>query len=132
MIGSALLSLPLGAVLGYGVLELRRTRLVGAGIVALAAGGLVLVWAPEAATLLDEVVGLPGGATSAMLLVWAALSCLVWLNLHLKVRQQHQLLTTVIRRHALTAPVQSREGGRDAETSDQPAAMEPVSGGAAR
>ena len=130
MIGSTLLSLPLGAVLGYGVLELRRTRLVGLGIVALAGAGLVLVWVPEAATALDQVVGLPGGAASALVLVWTAVSCLVWLNLHLKVRQQHELMTTVIRRHALTAPMQGRDATRDAD--DQSVAMEPVSGRAAR
>jgi Zn-dependent protease with chaperone function len=100
MIGAALLTLPLAALVGYGLLEARRARLVGLSIAALALATLLLAWVPGLAAGAAATLTL-GTASDLVLLSWIGLTSLVLLNLHLKLRRQMHVVTALARQIAL-------------------------------
>ena len=81
---------------------------------------LYFVWFPAHSTWLAELVGI-GRGVDLILYTWVCISLLVLLNLHLKLRTQMELITTLARKAAIagtipiadspTSPAHSRASG---------------------
>jgi hypothetical protein len=106
MIAQALLSLLLGGVLVYAWVESRRSPVVASLSLAAALAGLYFVWFPSHSTMVAEFVGV-GRGVDLILYLWVCISLIVLLNLHLKLRTQHELITALAR-HIALANVRSR------------------------
>ena len=65
-----------------------------------AAAGIYFVWEPEHSTQLAELVGI-GRGVDLILYIWVCISMIVLLNLHLKLRTQTELITTLARKIAI-------------------------------
>ena len=100
MIAQIVLSLLLGIVLLYAWAQYRRSPIVTVLSCAVSLIGFYFVWFPSHATRVAELVGIGRGA-DLILYVWACISLVVLLNLHLKLRTQHELLTQLARSIAL-------------------------------
>jgi hypothetical protein len=100
MIAQVVLSLLLGVVLLYAWAQYRRSPIVTVLSCAVSLIGFYFVWFPSHATRVAELVGIGRGA-DLVLYVWACISLVVLLNLHLKLRTQHELLTQLARSIAL-------------------------------
>jgi hypothetical protein len=100
MIAQFVLSTLLLGILLYAWTEYRRAPAVGlAGMVA-AGGGLYFVWRPSDATALAEFAGI-GRGVDLIIYVWVAISLVIALNLHLKLRSQMELITELAREIAI-------------------------------
>lgn len=100
MIASALLSFLLCSVLVYAWIEYRRSPVVALLSLVASLAGLYFVWAPSHSTLVAEFVGVGRGA-DLVLYLWVCISLIVLLNLHLKLRTQHELITKLARTIAM-------------------------------
>jgi hypothetical protein len=100
MIAQVVLSLLLGIVLLYAWAQYRRSPIVTVLSCAVSLIGFYFVWLPSHATRVAELVGIGRGA-DLVLYVWACISLVILLNLHLKLRTQHELLTQLARSIAL-------------------------------
>ena len=100
MIAQALLSLLLASVLVYAFVEYRRSPVVALLSCAAALAGLYFVWVPSHTTRVAEFVGV-GRGVDLILYVWVCISLIVLLNMHLKLRTQHELITQLARTIAL-------------------------------
>jgi small membrane protein len=111
MIAQLILSVLLAAILLYAWTEYRRSPVVALLAVAVAAAGLYFVWLPSHSTRLAELVGI-GRGVDLILYIWVCISLIVLLNLHLKLRTQTELITTLARKIALAdARAPSLEAG---------------------
>jgi small membrane protein len=102
MIAQLILSTLLAAILLYAWTEYRRSPAVAILTLLVATAGLYFVWVPEHSTRLAELVGI-GRGVDLMLYIWVCLSLIVLLNLHLKLRTQMELITTLAREIAIAA-----------------------------
>ena len=120
MIAQAVLSLLLCSVLVYSWAQHRRSPIVAlmSGMTALA--GLYFVWFPAHSTRVAELVGIGRGA-DLVLYMWVCISLIILLNLHLKLRTQHELITALARTIAL-ANAGSQAEGRRLDTGPMPLA----------
>ena len=113
MIAQFVLSSLLAAVLLYAWTEYRRTPLVALLTVFVATAGIYFVWVPEHSTQLAELVGI-GRGVDLILYIWVCISLIVLLNLHLKLRTQMELITTLARKAAIAdAPAHPADGRTD-------------------
>jgi small membrane protein len=113
MIAQAVLSLLLCSVLVYSWAEQRRSPIVAAMSGTAALAGLYFVWFPAHSTRVAELVGIGRGA-DLILYMWVCISLIILLNLHLKLRTQHELITALARTIALAnAGSQSEESRID-------------------
>ena len=110
MTAQLIFSMLLVAVFLYAWTEYRRSPIVAWLSVTIAAAGLYFVWFPAHSTRLAELVGIGRGA-DLILYTWAALSLLVLLNLHLKLRTQLELITILARTIALANARSSDSAG---------------------
>ena len=113
MIAQVLLSLLLCGVLVYAWVEARRSPIVAILSLVAALAGLYFVWFPTHSTRVAEFVGV-GRGVDLILYVWVCISLIVLLNLHLKLRTQHELITALAR-HLALASVKTRD---DASITD--------------
>jgi hypothetical protein len=100
MIAQIILTVLLGGILFYAWNEYRRSPAIGLTAVVVASGGLYFVWLPAHATALAELAGV-GRGVDLIIYVWVVISLLVALNIHLKLRAQMELITTLAREVAL-------------------------------
>jgi hypothetical protein len=107
MIAQLILSTLLGAILLYAWTEYRRSPAVAVLAVLVATAGIYLVWVPEHSTQLAELVGI-GRGVDLVLYIWVCISLIVLLNLHLKLRTQMELITTMARKIAITEAESSK------------------------
>ena len=110
MIAQVVLSLLLGIVLLYAWVQYRRSPIVTILSCAVSLIGFYFVWIPSHATRVAELVGIGRGA-DLILYVWACISLVVLLNLHLKLRTQHELLTQLARSIALANATLPEDAG---------------------
>jgi len=96
MMAQLLLSILLFGVLVYAWTEYRRTPVVASLSSIVAASGFYFIWFPDASTRLAEFVGI-GRGVDLILYSWVCISLLVILNLHLKLRNQLELITALAR-----------------------------------
>lgn len=106
MIAQFILSVLLAGILLYAWTEYRRSPIVALLSLLAATAGLYFVWVPEHSSRLAELVGI-GRGVDLILYVWVCISLIMLLNLHLKLRTQMDLITTLARKVAL-AEAQSR------------------------
>jgi hypothetical protein len=100
MIAQVLLTVLLFSVLVYAWVEYRRSPLIAALSAGAALAGLYFVWVPSHSTGVAEFVGVGRGA-DLILYLWVCISLIVLLNLHLKLRTQHELITKLARTIAI-------------------------------
>src|SRR5207247_7373690 len=100
MIAQLILSTLLAAILLYAWTEYRRSPAVAILTVLVATAGIYFVWVPEHSTQLAELVGI-GRGVDLILYIWVCISLIVLLNLHLKLRTQMELITTLARKAAI-------------------------------
>jgi small membrane protein len=108
MIAQVVLSLLLGTVLVYAWAEYKRSPIVAGLSFVVSLLGFYFVWIPSHATGVAELFGIGRGA-DLVLYLWVCISLIVLLNLHLKLRTQHELLTTLARSIALANATVSAE-----------------------
>jgi small membrane protein len=101
MIARLILTALLLTVLVYAAIQYRRSQLIGALAVFAALAGLYFVWVPRHATVLAEWAGV-GRGVDLILYTWVAISLIMLLNLHLKIRTQTELITGLARSVALS------------------------------
>ena len=87
----------------YAWIEYRRSPVAAVLSLVVALAGLYFVWVPSHSTWLAEVVGIGRGG-DLILYTWVAISLIVILNLHLKLRTQLELITVLARTIALANP----------------------------
>jgi hypothetical protein len=100
MIAQFILSILLAGILLYAWTEYRRSPVVALLTLFVAGAGLYFVWVPDHSTQLAELVGI-GRGVDLILYTWVCISLIVLLNLHLKLRTQMELITTLARKVAL-------------------------------
>jgi small membrane protein len=100
MIAQIVLSALLAGILLYAWTEYRRSPAVALLTVFVASAGIYFVWVPEHSTQLAELVGI-GRGVDLILYIWVCISLIVLLNLHLKLRTQMELITTLARKIAI-------------------------------
>jgi len=116
MIAQVVLSLLLGTVLVYAWAEYKRSPIVAGLSFAVSLLGFYFVWIPSHATRVAELFGIGRGA-DLVLYLWVCISLIVLLNLHLKLRTQHELLTALARSIALANANLSAESARESGRS---------------
>jgi small membrane protein len=100
MIAQFVLTALLCTILLYAWTEYRRSPVVGLTALLAACGGLYFVWLPAHATALAEFAGV-GRGVDLIIYTWVVISLLLLLNLHLKLRAQMELITTLAREIAI-------------------------------
>jgi hypothetical protein len=115
MIAQAILSLLLLGVILYAWTEYRRSPAVAFLSFVAAATGIYLVWFPDQSTRLAELTGI-GRGVDLIIYTWVAISLIVLLNLHLKLRAQLELITVLARKIALA----NAEHGVPADVNGDP------------
>lgn len=100
MIGPLVLTLPMLAMLLYGVLEVKRSRPVGIAISMLTLIGIAFIWFPGLASSVADALQL-GSGRDLVVYAWVGLITLILLNLHLRIRRQMQLVTMLTRQIAM-------------------------------
>lgn len=128
MIAQAILSLLLCGVLVYSWAEYRRSPAVAMLSFIAGLAGLYFVWMPSHSTHVAEFIGIGRGADLIMYL-WVCISLIVLLNLHLKLRSQHEVITAVARAIALTnaySATEARSRSIELETAIRTRASKPA------
>jgi hypothetical protein len=100
MIAQIGLTCLLSAVMVYAWTEYRKAPAVGSVGLFAAACGLYFVWLPSHASWLASLVGI-GRGVDLILYVWVVISLIVFLNLHLKLRSQTEIITALAREIAI-------------------------------
>lgn len=100
MIAQLFLSFLLLLALLYAWSSFRRAPQIGLLVAVAALAGLYFVWLPDHATWLAARVGI-GRGVDLILYVWVVVSLLAILNLHLLIRAQLEMITTLARKLAL-------------------------------
>ena len=100
MIAQFVLSVLLLGIVVYSWTEYRRAPAIGLLSMLTALTGLYFVWVPAHATWLAELVGI-GRGVDLILYLWVVISLIVLLNLHLKLRNQMEVITVLARELAL-------------------------------
>jgi small membrane protein len=80
--------------------QLPQIPLVGSVVICAALFGGYILWVPDHANYLANLVGIGRGA-DLLLYVWVLISCAILLLLYLNLREQAQLITALARRMAL-------------------------------
>jgi small membrane protein len=111
MIAQAILSFLLCSVLLYSWAEYRRSPAVALLSFIAGLAGLYFVWMPSHSTHVAEFIGIGRGVDLIMYL-WVCISLIVLLNLHLKLRSQHEVSTALARAIALANACRATEGAR--------------------
>jgi hypothetical protein len=109
MIAQLVLTALLGAILLYAWAEYRRSPVVALIATLAACAGLYFVWLPSHATALAELAGV-GRGVDLIIYTWVVISLLLLLDVHLKLRAQMELITTLAREIALA---KARTGNTD-------------------
>lgn len=91
-------------ITAYAVMQRARSPIVALGVLAASLSGIIFTAAPELANYAAWAVGISRGA-DLILYCFVLISLAAILNLHLRLRLQHEMLTEVVRRLAiLSAP----------------------------
>lgn len=116
MIAQVIFSLLLCSVLVYSWAEYRRSPAVAMLSFIASLAGLYFVWMPLHSTHVAEFIGIGRGADLIMYL-WVCISLIVLLNLHLKLRSQHEVITALARAIALANASSATEQSIEHQTA---------------
>ena len=100
MIAQVVFTVLLIAVMLVAFAQLSRIPLVGGVVICVALFGAYIVWMPDHATYLANLVGIGRGA-DLVLYIWVLISCAILLLLYLNLREQLQLITALARQMTL-------------------------------
>jgi small membrane protein len=100
MIAQLILTALLCVILLYARIAYQRSPAIGFLAVLAAFAGFYFVWLPTHATWLAELVGI-GRGVDLIIYTWVVISLIILLNLHLKLREQMELITALARALAL-------------------------------
>jgi small membrane protein len=100
MIAQVVFTSVLVAVMLVAFAQLPQIPVVGGIAICAALFGAYIVWLPDHATYLANLVGIGRGA-DLVLYVWVLISCAILLLLYLNLRAQLQLITALARKMAL-------------------------------
>jgi small membrane protein len=100
VIAQLILTALLSVLLLYAWSQYRRSPAVGLLSLITSGFGLYFVWVPSHATKLAEWAGI-GRGVDLIIYTWVAVSLIVLLNLHLKIRMQLELITQLARAIAI-------------------------------
>jgi hypothetical protein len=100
MIAQIILTLLLGGILLYSWVEYRRAPAIEVVSMLAAFSGFYFVWVPDHASRLAALVGI-GRGVDLILYLWVVISLIVFLNLHLKLRAQMEVITVLAREIAI-------------------------------
>ena len=133
MIAQFILTILLAGILLYAWTEYRRSPVVALLTLFVAGAGLYFVWVPDHSTQLAELVGI-GRGVDLILYTWVCISLIVLLNLHLKLRTQMELITTLAQKVALAdasrpAEIVDSSVATESNVASRPAAAEPQAAG---
>jgi small membrane protein len=113
MIAQVVLTVLLLGVIAYACSEYSRAPAIGITSLLTAIAGLYFVWLPTHASWLAHIVGIHRGV-DLFLYVWVIISLILFLNLHLKLRSQTELITALAREIAITnAGSENHPPGKD-------------------
>lgn len=104
-----LLTAALVLVMLFAFREWRVSRAVGLALFLIAACGITFVWLPGTADAFAHALGVGRGA-DLVLYVYCVVSFLAILNLSLKLRIQHEVLTELARRIAIVNAIAPDRG----------------------
>jgi small membrane protein len=91
-------------ITAYAVMQRARSPIVALGVLGASLSGIIFTAAPELANYAAWAVGISRGA-DLILYCFVLIALAAILNLHLRLRQQHEMLTEVVRQIAiLSAP----------------------------
>jgi hypothetical protein len=96
MIAQLIFSVLLLIVLLYAWTAYRQSPVVGILVLLVALAGLYFVWIPSHSILIAEWVGI-GRGVDLIIYTWVVISLIIFLNLHLKIRSQSELITKLTR-----------------------------------
>jgi len=125
MIAQFFLSALLTLVLIYAWSQYRRSQVIAMLSTGAAAAALYLVWMPSHATFLAERVGI-GRGVDLIICTWVVISLLMFINLHIRLRGQMEVITKLAREIAImkafppAKPLSGhdKKSGQDDEQSD--------------
>jgi small membrane protein len=100
MIAQVVFTIVLIAIALIAFAQLPQIPLIGGAVICTALFGAYIVWMPEHATYLANLIGIGRGA-DLVLYVWVLIGSATMLLLYLKLREQFQLITTLARKMAL-------------------------------
>lgn len=109
MIAQVVFTMVLLAVMLAAFAQFPQIPLVGGAVILAALFGVYIVWVPDHATYLANLVGIGRGA-DLVLYVWVLISCAILLLLYLNVREQLQLITRLARKMALSEAASEKKG----------------------
>lgn len=108
MIAQVVFTLVLLAVMLVAFAQFPQIPLVGGAVICAALFAAYIVWVPDHATYLANLVGIGRGA-DLVLYIWVLISCAILLLLYLNIREQLQLITTLARRMALADALREKK-----------------------
>jgi hypothetical protein len=118
MIAQLILTTLLSAVALYAYHERKRAPAVSTLSLTAALAGVYLVWVPAHASVLADWAGV-GRGVDLIMYIWVVISLLVLLNLHLKLRAQLELITTLARHIAIAGAAERSPTNSSASAGDQ-------------
>jgi hypothetical protein len=118
MIAQLILTTLLSAVALYAYHERKRSPAVSTLSLTAALAGVYLVWVPVHASVLADWAGV-GRGVDLIMYIWVVISLLVLLNLHLKLRAQLELITTLARHIAIAGAAERSPTNSSASAGDQ-------------
>ena len=107
MIAQLIFSALLSIVLLYAWTAYRQSPFVGILVCLAALAGLYFVWIPSHSMLIAEWVGI-GRGVDLIIYTWVVISLIIFLNLHLKIRSQTELITKLTRAIAVAEVLRHR------------------------
>jgi hypothetical protein len=117
MIAQGVFSLVLFAIALVAFAQLPQIPLIGGAVICTALFGAYIVWMPEHATYVANLIGIGRGA-DLVLYVWVLIGSAAMLLLYLKLREHFQLITSLARKMALSDA--AREQTRQANQENTP------------
>jgi hypothetical protein len=100
MIAQLFFTALLAGILLYAVASYRKAPVIGLLSIAAGLAGLYFVWVPRHASMLATFAGIGRGA-DLIVYTWVVISLLMLVNLHLRLRQQTEMITELARANAL-------------------------------
>lgn len=101
MIAQLVLTIGLTACLFYVFSLGRALPVIRLGLFAVVLIGYLFVWVPELTNIMANLMGIGRGADLIMYL-WIVVSLFLIMRLHIRLREQSELITKIAREHALT------------------------------
>jgi len=111
MIAQLSLTVLLAIILLYAWIACARAPMIGVSFAFAASAGFYFVWVPGHATELAEFVGI-GRGVDLIIYLWIVISLIMLLNLHLKLREQMELITILVRTIAIAKSTDDARRGR--------------------